>query len=212
MLYGSPGTGKTQIARTIANESKLQFIAASTADLKAGYTGQSGQKVRELFERARARSPAIVFIDEIEVAAASRSGGSGSDQFTQEIVAQLLQELDGVKNSSADIFVLAATNHLEQIDSAVLSRLPLKIEITLPDHIARVNIFKTLIGNITVGFDIQTVCNKLASETEGKSGRDIRSMVEDATQKAVIRAIKKGMPDQVLMEQNDFQLLASINY
>lgn len=208
LLYGPPGTGKTQIARTFANESKLHFIAASTADLKAGYIGQSCQKVRELFERARSNSPAIIFIDEIEVIAASRTGAN--DIFTQEIVAQLLQELDGVKNHASNVFVLAATNHLEQIDSAVLSRLPIKIEVCLPDADSRAQIFETLIEKIPATFDKQIVCRELANSTDGKSGRDIRSLVENATQNAVFRAISTGKTDQVLLELNDFNLIMSV--
>ena len=108
LLYGPPGTGKTQIARTMANESGLSFIGASTADMKAGYIGQSGQLVKDLFARARNQSPCILFIDEMDIIAPARGGAD--DAFTKEIVGQLLQELDGIKSQSGDVFVLAATN------------------------------------------------------------------------------------------------------
>ena len=117
LLYGPPGTGKTQIARTLANESGVPFIAASTADLKAGFVGQSGQKVRELFEMARGRAPCILFLDEIETVAPAR-GGPGADTFTAEIVTQLLQEMEGVKKTERHVFVLAATNLPDAIDGA----------------------------------------------------------------------------------------------
>ena len=86
LLYGPPGTGKTQIARTIANESGLPFIAAKLSDIKAGWLGQSGQKVKELFERARGKAPCILFIDEIDAGAVERTSPK-ADQLTNEIVA-----------------------------------------------------------------------------------------------------------------------------
>ena len=88
LLYGPPGTGKTKIARTMANESGLSFIGAATADLKAAYIGQSGQLVKNLFERARSQSPCILFIDEMDIIAPARGGAD--DTFTKEIVGQLL--------------------------------------------------------------------------------------------------------------------------
>ena len=103
-LYGPPGTGKTQIARTLANETGLRFIAASTADIKQGFLGQSGQKVRELFERARESAPSLLFIDEIDIVAAARGGQS--DAILTEIVGQLLQEMDGVFAQPQAVFVL----------------------------------------------------------------------------------------------------------
>ena len=89
LLFGPPGTGKTQIARTLANKAKCNFIAASTADLKAGFVGQSGQRVKALFDSARAQAPTILFLDEIDALAADRSA---ADSFVQEAVTQLLQE------------------------------------------------------------------------------------------------------------------------
>ena len=96
-LTGPPGTGKTQIARTLANESGLGFLAATTADVKANFLGQSGNRVRQLFERARANAPVILFLDELDIIAPARTGGN--DSLTDEIVGQLLQELDDIQFS-----------------------------------------------------------------------------------------------------------------
>ncbi|MGL6289463.1 MAG: AAA family ATPase, partial [Silanimonas sp.] len=127
LLHGPPGTGKTQVARTLAQESGLGFLGVTTADLKQGYLGQSGQKVREPFERARECAPSILFIDEIDVLATAR--GAAQDSFQAEIVGQLLQEMDGILAGAAPVFVLAATNRLDALDAAVLSRFPKRIEI-----------------------------------------------------------------------------------
>jgi SpoVK/Ycf46/Vps4 family AAA+-type ATPase len=128
LLYGPPGTGKTQIARTLSKESGVAFIAAGPADLKAGFLGQSVQKVNELFQRARDKAPCILFIDEIDSGAPDRSGAN-ADQYTIEIVNELLRQMDGVRKSDRHVFVLAATNLPGLVDPALLSRFEEKIEI-----------------------------------------------------------------------------------
>lgn len=203
LLYGPPGTGKTQIARTIANESGLPFLAASTADIKAGFIGQSGQNVRELFERARGKAPCVLFIDEIESVVPSR-GGRGGDQFTGEIVTQMLQELDGVKKSERHVFVLAATNHPDQVDSAILSRFPERIEIPNPGPEERRRLFRIALGKQPRGnFDVDELADELSRIAGNVSGRDIQSLVVRASQLAVQRALKAGTPDQVVLTRDD---------
>ncbi|MES2671346.1 MAG: ATP-binding protein [Pseudomonadota bacterium] len=202
LLYGPPGTGKTQIARTLANETGLRFIAASTADIKQGFLGQSGQKVRELFERARESAPSLLFLDEIDIIAATRSGQS--DSILTEIVGQLLQEMDGIAAQTQSVFVLAATNRRDQIDAAVLSRLPKQIEIPLPDRDAAQRILAVMLAGKPLAFDLDAGTRALAPRTDGKSGRDLRSWVEGAEHSAVARAIEAGDPDAILLELRDF--------
>jgi transitional endoplasmic reticulum ATPase len=202
LLFGPPGTGKTQVARTLANESGLAFIAASPSDLKAGYVGQSGQKVRELFERARGVAPCILFIDEIESTASSRDGGK-SDQFTGEIVNELLTQMDGVKKKTGDVFVLAATNHPGMIDAAVLSRFEERIEIPNPGLDERRLMIKTFIGKRRVDFDVEHTAHELAALSEGMSGRDLSSLVRRASQQAAQRAMDEGTADQVVITRAD---------
>ena len=202
LLYGPPGTGKTQIARTLANESGLAFIAAATADLKAGFTGQSVQKVRELFDRARGRAPCILFIDEIDAIAPAR-GGSGSDSFTVEIVNQLLQEMDGIKQSDRHVYVLAATNRPETVDEALRSRLKDAIEIPNPDREQRQRLFRLFLGKLKTDFDADQMAAELAKRTKDIGGRAIGAIVERAAQEAVNRAIAQGAPDRVMLTRED---------
>ena len=202
LLYGLPGTGKTQIARTLANETGLRFIAASTADIKQGFLGQSGQKVRELFERARESAPSLLFLDEIDIIAATRGGQS--DSILTEIVGQLLQEMDGIAAQTQSVFVLAATNRRDQIDAAVLSRLPKQIEIPLPDRDAAQRILAVMLADKPLAFDLDAGTRALAPRTGGKSGRDLRSWVEAAEHSAVARAIEAGDPDAISLELRDF--------
>jgi|GEM_PF-6849667 len=183
VLYGPPGTGKTEIARTLANEANTNFMAASAAEIKGSYLGHSAENVKKLFANARSKSPCILFIDEIEALAADRTGGH-TDQYTDEIVTQLLQEMDGVKSHDADLFVLAATNHLDRIDSAILSRFNKKIEVPLPETKDRARMFWKAGARFVRPNDEESnqafkkVVFSLAHESQGWSGRDIYSFVE----------------------------------
>jgi SpoVK/Ycf46/Vps4 family AAA+-type ATPase len=202
LLYGPPGTGKTQIARTMANESAVPFIAAGPSDIKAGYLGQSGQKVHELFQRARSKAPCILFIDEIDSGAARR-GSAKADQYTDEIVTQMLTELDGVKKNEHHVFLLAATNHPELVDEAILSRFVEKIEIPNPDADQRCRILQNLLGKKRVDFDVLEVAKEIGLQAGDISGRDIYSLVERATQSALRRALKAGTADRVIVSRED---------
>lgn len=202
LLYGPPGTGKTQIARTLANETGLRFIAAATADIKQGWLGQSGQKVKELFDRAREAAPALLFIDEIDVIAGTR--GASNDSIMTEIVGQLLQEMDGAKASPQHVFVLAATNRLDQIDPAVLSRLPRQIEIPLPDEDALRQLLAVMLANKPLAFDLSSELHHLAGHAHGRSGRDLRNWIEHAERQAVIRAMESGDPSSITLTLDDF--------
>jgi SpoVK/Ycf46/Vps4 family AAA+-type ATPase len=205
LLFGPPGTGKTQIARTLSNESGIPFIAAGPADIKAGYIGQSGQKVKDLFARAREKAPCILFIDEIESGAASRNSPK-ADQFAAEIVTQLLTEMDGVKKNARPVFVLAATNHQEMIDSAVLSRFVEKIEIPNPDEGQRQRMFEIQLAKKQVDFDVKQVSAELAHLAASYSGRDIFSLVDKASQHALGRAFKAGSTDHIVLTREDLLL------
>lgn len=202
LLYGPPGTGKTQIARTLANESGLPFIAAGPSDIKAGFVGQSGQKVHELFERARSKAPCILFIDEIDSGASAR-GGAKADQFTDEIVTQMLTELDGVKKNERHVFLLAATNRPDLVDEAILSRFVDKIEIPKPDVQQRKRLLQILLGKKHLDFDVAQCSDELARRMGDISGRDIYSLIERASQKALQRALKADKVDEVTLKRED---------
>jgi transitional endoplasmic reticulum ATPase len=200
LLFGPPGTGKTQIAKTLANESGLNFVAAGPSDIKAGYIGQSGLKIRELFERARAK-PAILFIDEIDAGAGHRGGEGGV--INDEIVTELIAQMEGVKKVTGTLLVLAATNHLEHVDAAVLSRFEDRIEIANPGPAERVRMLKGFIGRRRVDFDVDHVAEELAFVSDGLSGRDLMSAVRRASQLAVERALDAGTPDQIALSRED---------
>jgi SpoVK/Ycf46/Vps4 family AAA+-type ATPase len=129
-----------------------------------------------------------LFIDEIDSAFPKR-GSAQTDQFTTEIVNQALTELSGVKDDDRFIFLLGATNRPELIDDAILSRFPDKIEVPYPDAEQRAKILQVLIAKKPVDFDVAKVSAELAAITENLSGRDLLSLVENASQSALARAL-----------------------
>jgi AAA+ superfamily predicted ATPase len=205
LLEGPPGTGKTEIARTLANESGLAFHAATTADLKANYLGQSGNRVKHLFERARSHSPCILFLDELDIAAPDRSLG-GDDPLTREIVGQLLQEMDGVQSYAEHVFVLGATNRSSAVDRAILSRFGEQLAIPLPDYEARIRLLSIFLAGKKLDFPLDNGAMLLADLSEGKnrSGRDLRNWVATAEQNALLRAMKEGGPESYVITLDDF--------
>lgn len=203
LLYGPPGTGKTQIARALASESGIAFLAVSTAEVKGRSIGESGARIKDLFARARTQAPCLVFIDEIDVVTGSRGQ---SDSFTQEIIGQLLQEMDGIgsREGAGKVFILGATNFLDSIDPAVLSRFVEKEEIGLPTLEARAAILRVLLANKPLGFELDASLEQLAGMTAGFSGRDLASLVNSAANSAMERADAAGLDiDQVRIELDD---------
>ena len=191
LLYGPPGTGKTTIAKVFATElaSQASFLSAKGSDLVGSYVGESAQKVRDLFDRARAASPAVIFIDEIESLLPARgsggpSGGGGAER--ESVVTEFLQQLDGL-NSSGGIFVLGATNLPDRVDPAALrgGRLSRHIEIPLPTLSNREELFRRNTAAMTLAADVDLAT--LASQTSGRSGADIASLCSAAAEHAFMR-------------------------
>ena len=206
LLAGPSGVGKTQVARTLANESGLTFIAATTADVKANYLGQSGNRVRLLFERARSSAPAILFLDELDVIVPDRAATGGNDHLTDEIVGQLLQEMDGISARDSHVFLVAASNHIERIDAAVRSRFQEKLIIPLPDHQARIHLLANLLAGKKISFPLNDGAVLLADQTKDRalSGRDLESWVQASEQKALLRALRDGGPENFAIGLEDF--------
>jgi transitional endoplasmic reticulum ATPase len=206
LLEGPAGSGKTQVARTLANESGLTFIAATTADVKANYLGQSGNRVKLLFERARSSAPAILFLDELDVIAPDRAAAGGNDQLTDEIVGQLLQEMDGISARDSHVFLVASSNHIERIDAAIRSRFQEKLIIPMPDYQARIRLLTNLLAGKKIGFSLNDGAVLLADQTKDQafSGRDLEGWVQSAEQKALLRAMRDGGPENFAIWLEDF--------
>jgi SpoVK/Ycf46/Vps4 family AAA+-type ATPase len=191
LLEGPAGSGKTQIARTMANEGSLGFIKATVADLKGLYVGHAAGNVRDIFAKARAVSPAILFIDELDLVAPARKGG-GNDVLVQEIISQMLQEMDGIVDQHRQVFVLAATNLPENIDASILSRFTERLTVPLPDLESRMRMLKVLFVQARIDSLFSSDYPLLGELSSGMSLRDIRNWLALAQRQAVSRAVRNG--------------------
>ncbi len=175
IMTGPPGTGKTYIAKAIAHEHNMNFMSPTLADLKGEHIGHTSGKVKRFFEEARANSPTVIFLDEIDTIFTKRDSNE-NDSFLRDMVNQFLVEIDGVKTGEQDIFIIGATNRIEVIDSAILSRLPKPIYIGLPDKGNREKIFDIQFENFKLSQ--QPWKEDFLNKTESLSGRDINNFAK----------------------------------
>jgi AAA+ superfamily predicted ATPase len=189
LLYGPPGCGKTFIARAVAGELGARFIAISFADIVDMYTGRSERNVREMFAAARRSAPCVLFLDEVDAIGQKRSQLRSTPM--RSVVNQLLLELDAVGGGNDGVFVLAATNHPWDVDSAL--RRPGRLDRTLlvlpPDEPARQAVFRYhLAGRPVAGIELA----RLARITDGYSGADIAHICESAAELALLDSARSG--------------------
>jgi proteasome regulatory subunit len=186
LLYGAPGTGKTLIAKAVAHEAKATFIRMSGSELVHKFIGEGAGLVRELFQLARERAPAIVFIDEIDAVGSMRTndGTSGSAE-VQRTLMQLLAEMDGFDNRG-DVRIMAATNRADMLDPALLrpGRFDRLIEIPLPDKDARLQILKIHSRKMHLAeVDLESIANS----SENTTGAELEAICREAGMMAVRR-------------------------
>ena len=194
LLYGPPGCGKTFIARAVAGELGAKFIAVSFADIIDMFVGQSERNIHELFEIARRNAPCVLFLDEVDAIGQKRSQLRHTPM--RSAVNQLLLELDDVAGANDGVFLLAATNHPWDVDSAL--RRPGRFDRTLlvlpPDSAAREGVFRYHLRERPVaGVDLR----KLASLTDGYSGADIAHICETAAERALMDSVRLSEPRMI---------------
>lgn len=179
LLYGSPGTGKTLLAKAVASESDANFISVKGPELLSKWVGDSEKGVREVFRKAKQTAPTVIFFDEIDSIASSRGSDGGDSGVTKRVVNQLLTEIDGVEELE-DIAIIAATNRPDIIDPGLMrpGRFDRHIKVETPDKKGRLAIFKVHTANMPLAKDVNL--EKLAKKTEKYVGADIESVCREA--------------------------------
>jgi proteasome regulatory subunit len=197
LLHGPPGTGKTMLAKAVANETDATFIKMAGSELVQKFIGEGARLVRDLFELASEREPAVIFIDEIDAIASKRTDSKTSgDAEVQRTMMQLLSEMDGF-DDRGEIRIIAATNRFDMLDRAILrpGRFDRLIEVPEPDVEGRTRILDIHTESMPLAEDVDL--DALAAETEGLSGAELASLATEAG----MFAIRDG---RTTVEMEDF--------
>jgi ATP-dependent metalloprotease FtsH len=199
LLSGSPGTGKTMLARALAGESEAAFLVASGTDFVTIWQGSGPENVRSLFARARRYAPSIVFIDEIDAVGKKRVGGAGASRAEETTLNALLTEMDGFGSPTMrPVILLAATNLAEQLDEALRRRFDREIEVQPPDRAARA----AFLAHELMGRKLSEVTKETVDGIAGRSAGMTVSDLKRVLNEAAVMAARKDSPltDAVLEE------------
>lgn len=191
LFYGPPGCGKTLLAKAIAHECQANFISIKGPELLTMWFGESEANVRDVFDKARAAAPCVLFFDELDSIAKARGGTAGdAGGAADRVINQILTEMDGM-NSKKNVFIIGATNRPDIIDSAILrpGRLDQLIYIPLPDEASRLQIFKANLRRTPVAKDVDMTF--LSKSTVGFSGADLTEICQRACKLAIRESIEK---------------------
>jgi cell division protease FtsH len=195
LLVGSPGTGKTLLAKAVAGEAKVPFFSISGSDFVEMYVGVGAKRVRDLFEEAAKLAPCIVFIDEIDTIGKNRDNRMGGNDEREQTLNQLLAEMDGF-DPSKGVILLGATNRPEVLDKALLrpGRFDRRITVDRPNLAGRLATLQVHTRKIRLAEDVDL--NKIAQATAGCVGADLANLVNEAA----LRAVRMG---RQAVNQND---------
>ncbi|XP_057561700.1 ribosome biogenesis protein SPATA5 isoform X2 [Hippopotamus amphibius kiboko] len=205
LLYGPPGCSKTMIAKALANESGLNFLAIKGPELMNKYVGESERAVREIFRKARAVAPSIIFFDELDALAVERGSSSGAGNVADRVLAQLLTEMDGIEQLK-DVTILAATNRPDRVDKALMrpGRIDRIIYVPLPDAATRREIFNLQFHAMPISNEVDL--NELILQTDTYSGAEIIAMCREAA----LLALEEDIQANCIMKRHFTQALSAV--
>lgn len=202
LFYGPPGSGKTLLAKAIANECQANFISVKGPELLTMWFGESESNVREVFDKARQAAPCVLFFDELDSIARARGSSAGdAGGAGDRVINQILTEIDGV-GMKKNVFVIGATNRPDVLDPAIMrpGRLDQLVYIPLPDEISRVQIFKAALKKSPVAEDVSL--EALAKALEGYSGADLTEICQRSCKLAIREAIAKEQEAEKRRKEN----------
>eukprot|EP00160_Parvularia_atlantis_P008069 Unigene1729_Nuclearia_a/m.5309 Unigene1729_Nuclearia_a/g.5309 ORF Unigene1729_Nuclearia_a/g.5309 Unigene1729_Nuclearia_a/m.5309 type:complete len:803 (+) Unigene1729_Nuclearia_a:133-2541(+) len=201
LFYGPPGCGKTLLAKAIANECQANFISIKGPELLTMWFGESESNVRDVFDKARAAAPCVLFFDELDSIAKARGSSLGdAGGASDRVLNQLLTEMDGM-NAKKNVFIIGATNRPDQIDPALLrpGRLDQLIYIPLPDEKSRLAVLKAALRKSPIAKDVDL--DHLAKVTPGFSGADLTEICQRACKLAIRENIEKDIQRERAMKE-----------
>jgi transitional endoplasmic reticulum ATPase len=202
LFYGPPGCGKTLLAKAIANECQANFISIKGPELLTMWFGESEANVRDVFDKARAAAPCVLFFDELDSIAKSRGSSLGdAGGSSDRVINQVLTEMDGM-NAKKNVFIIGATNRPDIIDPAVLrpGRLDQLIYIPLPDETSRTSILKANLRKSPIADDVDI--NYIAKMTKGFSGADLTEICQRACKLVICESIVADIEKQRARDAN----------
>ncbi|MFH5800446.1 ATP-binding protein [Haladaptatus sp. CMAA 1911] len=182
LFHGPPGTGKTHFARILSKSLEAQFYRIRGPEIISKGVGDTERLIREIFDDAQEESPSIIFFDEIDSIAVDRGGGETRD-FSQRIVAQLLSVIDGFDGAQENVFIIAATNQIDEIDKALLrpGRFDWLVHFPEPEKENRMNIFETLREDYQIPNSVsEKNVDQVMNRTTGWTGADLRALLNEA--------------------------------
>ncbi|KAI8908432.1 P-loop containing nucleoside triphosphate hydrolase protein, partial [Gorgonomyces haynaldii] len=201
LFYGPPGCGKTLLAKAIASECQANFISIKGPELLTMWFGESEANVRDVFDKARAAAPCVMFFDELDSVAKARGSGAGdAGGAGDRVLNQILTEMDGM-NAKKNVFVIGATNRPDQIDPALLrpGRLDQLIYIPLPDEPSRLSILRATLRKSPVAPDVDLVF--MAKATNGFSGADLTEICQRSAKLAIRENIEKDIQREKIRKE-----------